>query len=320
MARLTVLDGGLQTLVQDRGRFGWEHLGIARGGALDDLSSTWANRLAGNGDGAAVLECLLRGMAVSPSGDVWIATAGAAEVTVNGRRYPAWAGFHVPAGSKVALGRLSGARAYLAVHGGIDVAPVLGSRSTNLEGGFGGFAGRALRRGDEIPVGNAPGTVPEGEIWRCPEIPMLQRPLTVRVLPGPRDDTWAAEAVAWLERTPFAVMPQSSHVGVRLTGEIHPAPGAGEEASQPMPVGAVQITPEGLPVVLLASRGTIGGYPVPGTVISADLWLLGQARPGDAVQFRAVGMAEAREAALAMASRKDAMSPTRIALNRRSIS
>lgn len=285
MTVIRVLNPGLQTTVQDRGRFGWEHLGVARGGALDDIAFAWVNRLAGNDTGAAVLESLLLGITVSPSDDAWLATAGAEEVMVNGRRLPAWAGFHVPAGSEVSIGGYTGARAYLTVRGGIDVESVLGSRSTNLEGGFGGLDGRALRVGDELRAGHADGAMPEGEIWRCPEVPALDRPLTVRLLPGPATGPWSRGAQEWLGRTAFNVSPQSSHLGLRLTGVRLGEAGTGADASQPMPVGAVQIAPDGLPLVLLRSRGTIGGYPVPATAVSADIRLLGQARPGDAVRF-----------------------------------
>lgn len=309
---LRVVEAGLQTTVQDGGRVGREHMGIARGGALDHLAYGWANALAGNSAGEAVLECLLRGVTVAPSADVWIASAGAADVTVNGRPFPAWAGFRVPAGGELRLGRAAGARAYLAVRGGIDVAPVLGSRSTNLEAGFGGFQGRALRLGDEIPVGSAGGEVKPGdEIWRCPRPQAAISPMRVRVIAGPLADAWSGEARRWLATTEFTVQPDSNHMGIRLGGQQLASPPAGGEVSQPMPVGAVQITPAGQPVVLMRSRGTVGGYPVPATVASADLWLLAQARPGAIVRFEETSRAEAVAAA-----QPASFVPHRIALRR----
>lgn len=316
---LCVRAPGPLSAVQDRGRYGWEHVGIARGGAADDLASTWANTLAGNSDDSAVLECLLGGLCVSPSRDAWISATGAAEVTVDGRRFPSWAGFWVRAGSAICLARLSGARGYLAVSGGIAVEPVLGSRATNLEAGFGGFLGRRLREGDQVPIGVCAGAAVHGdEIWRCPRPAIDGPPHHVRVMVGWGQADWNAYVVGWLQDTTFRVAPQSNHMGVRLTGQSLAMTPDGTGLSQPMPVGAVQITPSGQPVVLLNARGTVGGYAVAATVISADLRILGQALPGDEVRFRVIGREEAVKAARIAHRQRIGMIAQRVALNRKS--
>lgn len=315
-ASLRVLEGGLRTTVQDRGRFGWEHVGVARGGALDGFAYAWVNRLAGNPDGTAVLECLLRGPRIAVTDDVWLATAGVEVVTVNGRRFPAWSGFAVSAGSEIGVEQLSGARGYLSVRGGIVVEPVLGSRSTDLESGFGGYHGRSLQPGDVLPVGAPESPAPRDELWRCAQPPATGRPLQIRVTSGPLQDSWAAGALKWLRSAEFSVNPQSSHMGIRLDGPLIEATGSGREASEPMPIGAVQVTTAGLPLVLLNGRGTVGGYPVPATVISADLWLLGQARPGDRLRFEVITTQEALEAGVEALHHRETLEPVRVALRR----
>src|SRR5436305_3829244 len=151
MTSVTVIDPGLQTTVQDAGRVGWEHLGVPRGGAMDFAAFRWANRLAGNGSDLAVLESVLQGVAASADDDVWVGITGAGRVEVDGRLYPPWSGFLLSAGSVLRISRLQGARCYVAVHGGIDLAPVLGSRSTYLPAHLGGLDGRALRVSDRLP-------------------------------------------------------------------------------------------------------------------------------------------------------------------------
>lgn len=311
-----MVDAGAHTTIQDRGRFGWEHLGIAQGGASDDLALLWVNRLAGNPDDRAVLECVLRGFRLVPALDMWIATAGARDVAVGGRRFPRWAGFHVRAGSEVQVSGLTGARAYLAVHGGLDGDVVLGSRSTHLEAGFGGFGGRALRAGDDVPVLDPESGMPEDELWRCARPPVLSGPVTARAVPGPVEDAWSDETRRWLQETTFTVMPQSNHVGVRLTGGVPPTLPSGDGISEPQPVGAIQVAPMGEAIVLGRARGTIGGYPSPATVIGPDMWKFGQVRPGDTVRFELLDVRTAGEEARAERERRSLMQPQRIRLRR----
>jgi KipI family sensor histidine kinase inhibitor len=291
---LRIVQPGLLTVVRDRGRSGWEALGIARDGALDPYAYTWVNRLAANPPDAAVLEATLLGPTIVVIDDCWLATTGA-QVTVDGREYPPWAGFWVLAGATVAITKIAGARAYLTVHGGIAVEPVLGSRSTDLESHFGGYQGRSLRTGDIVPVGiTAPLAVDPGQSLQHPTPPYHEQPLTIEVVPGPRQDEFPPEALPLLLSSTFTLSPHSNHMGLRLDGAVIPAPPRGSRISEPMPVGGVQVTPTGQPIILLSARGTIGGYPLLATVTTPSSWKLGQARPGDQLVFRAVSVEEAQ--------------------------
>lgn len=291
---------GLLATVQDRGRFGWEHAGITRGGAADLPAYLWANRLARNDDDAAVLEMTLLGVRVTPSTSCWVATTGAVEVRVDGAERPVWAGFWLQAGSVLEVKKLDGARAYLALNGGIQVEPVLGSRSTNLESGFGGFEGRALRPGDRLPLGPAAVTLGPHQVLRHPHPPRYASPVVACVVLGPRLSAFEPEAPMVLLNAQFRISPRSNHVGLRLDGTAIPAPPRGTRISEPMPIGGVQITPAGQPIVLLGGRGTIGGYPLLATVTMRSVWALGQARPGDEVRFQSVTPQEARAATVAV--------------------
>ena len=294
IAFLRIESSGLLTTVQDRGRFGWEHIGIARGGAADLPAYIWANRLAMNEDDAAVIEMTLLGIQVSASLDCWIASTGALEVRVDGAERPRWAGFWLQAGKTLEVKTLNGARAYLAVNGGIQVEPVLGSRSTNLESSFGGFAGRALRQGDKLPLVPTALSYAQNYILRHPHPPTAEKSLEVSVVLGPRLSAFHPDAPKALLASRFRVSPQSNHVGLRLDGALIPSASSGSRISEPMPVGGVQITPAGQPIILLGGRGTIGGYPLLATVAMSSVWALGQVRPGDEVGFRPVTAEEAR--------------------------
>jgi antagonist of KipI len=280
--------------IQDAGRRGWEHLGIPRGGATDFLAYSWSNCLAQNEPGMAVIESLLQGLTLKVLKDTYLSTAGFAEVKVDGETLPGWAGFPVHAGSTMSCGTPEGARGYLAVHGGVLVPEALGSRSTNLESRFGGFEGRPLETGDTLAVGTW--TEPPLAIsLRHSHPPSIQRPLTARVVMGPGVEEFSSRSVGDFLATTYTMSPQSNHVGIRVDGAPIEAGSRWSRLSEPMPIGGVQITPAGQPVILLNARGTIGGYPVIATVITPDVWRLGQLRPGDEVRFSEIPFDEARE-------------------------
>ncbi|CAB1129195.1 putative 5-oxoprolinase subunit C [Candidatus Hydrogenisulfobacillus filiaventi] len=298
---IRVMDPGLLATVQDTGRFGWEDYGVARGGALDPVALAWANRLAENPVWAAGVEFTWTGGRLQIERDLLLAVTGAVSVALDGAELPPWSGFWAPAGSEVVVGPPAGARAYLAVHGGIAVPRVLGSRSTDLAGAFGGLEGRRLRAGDVLPVGAAPapGLVPGRVRSLCRPLPPPPAVVTLAAVPGPRDDLLAPETVAAFWGRSFRVSPAADRMGIRLEGRLPgPAPGGGL-LSEGMAVGAVQVPPDGSPIVLLAARGTMGGYPVVATVSTGDLPVLGQLRPGQVVRFRAVDAAAARRRSLA---------------------
>lgn len=290
---LEIIRPGAQTTVQDLGRPGWEAMGIPIGGAVDRRAFVWANRLAGNHAGLAGLECLLSGPTIRLHQPALVATAGVTNPMLDGRSMPSWSGFEAPAGGLLTCETLTGARGYIAVAGGIDVPFIMGSRSTNVESGFGGWMGRGLVAGEHLPTGLASHHRPDVD---PPPRPDNQAdPLTARVVLGPRSDDFTLGEIAVFLDATFRMTPQSNHIGIRLEGPRIESLSRGDRLSEPMPVGGVQITPAGQPVILLAARGTMGGYPVIATVVTPDLWRLGQARPGERVRFSEISLERAQE-------------------------
>ena len=252
---LHVREVGASVLVQDLGRPGWAHLGVPRSGALDAPAAALAQRIVGNPADAAVLEVLLGGLAATSDHGVWVAVTGApCEVTVDDRQREFGAAVWLPAGGTLRLGRPgSGLRSYLAVAGGIVVEPVLGSRSTDTLGGVGPSP---VGVGDVLPV---------GETTHAPvpvDTPRPPTPGPLRLLPGPRADRIAGDAVDLLCRTSYTVSPDSDRIGLRLLGDPLPLAATDELPSEGMVLGAVQVPPDGRPVVFLADHPTTGGYPV----------------------------------------------------------
>lgn len=292
---LEIVEASVSTTVQDLGRPGLEALGVPAGGPADPEGFFWANRLAANPPQAAALEATLTGLAVRLTVGTWVATTGAWHVSVDGQPRPPWAGFWLPAGALLRLRDFSGARAYLAVAGGIAVEPVLGSRSTNLLSGFGGGTGRALEAGDRLPFCAVPPPEAPGRVWRHPDPPRLPAVITLRLIWGPRHYRFADTAFARLLSSEYRVSPHSDRVGIRLEGPALPAvPDHGRQPSEAMPVGGLQVPPDGRPILLMPDRGTTGGYPLLACVASMDFARLGQLRPGHRVRFTAVPLALAQ--------------------------
>jgi biotin-dependent carboxylase-like uncharacterized protein len=278
---LTVLATGPLTTVQDAGRPGQGALGIGRSGACDRAAAALANRLVGNDPDAAVLEVTLGGLALRAGADLLVATTGA--------RCPGSPAHNAPhrlaAGAELRLGLpATGLRTYLAVRGGIAVDPVLGSRATDLLSGLGP---PALSAGDVLPVGEATGPPPGVDLAPVPD--PAGGELTVRLLPGPRADWFAADAAAVLTGTGWTVTGESNRIGLRLDGPPLERVRPGELASEGMVRGALQVPPSGLPVLFLADAPVTGGYPVIGYVDDADVDRCGQLRPGQTVRFRGAG-------------------------------
>ncbi|MFF4173599.1 biotin-dependent carboxyltransferase family protein [Streptomyces sp. NPDC001744] len=278
---LAVVRAGALTTVQDLGRPGYAHLGVPRSGALDPAAVRLVNRLVGNAEGAAVLETTLDGCAVRPGRAVTAAVGGApCAVRVDGRPAPWGTAFRVAAGSVLDVGpAVRGLRAYVAFGGGIGVEPVLGSRSTDLLSGL----GPAPLGGEEVlPLG--PGTDAPGPV-DAPPWPGPPEVLVLRVRFGPRDAWFTPGALRTLATRAYRVSPASNRIGLRLEGPALERALPGEPASEGMVLGAVQVPPDGRPVVFLADHPTTGGYPVVGVVREADLGAAAQAVPGTAVRF-----------------------------------
>ncbi|WP_106401914.1 5-oxoprolinase subunit C family protein [Actinocorallia populi] len=279
---IEVLRPGPLATVQDLGRPGLAELGVPVSGAADAAALTLANRLVGNPEGAAALELTLGGARLRFARPSWVALTGApAPWTLDGRPSPVNAPCFVPAGATVDVGvPARGLRTYLAVRGGIAVEPVLGSRATDLLSGLGPAP---LAAGDRLPVGEAAGEFPEVDVAPVPGPPADP---VLHVVPGPRDDWFAPGALALLTGSPYEVTSQSNRVGVRLAGPVLPRTREGELPSEGMVTGALQIPPNGLPILFLTDHPTTGGYPVLAVVTTPDLPLAAQLRPGDHVRFR----------------------------------
>jgi biotin-dependent carboxylase-like uncharacterized protein len=275
---LTVLECGPLTTVQDAGRVGQAALGIGRSGACDRASYRLANRLVGNDPGAAVLEVTFGGLAVRAEQGVTVATTGARCQGATAHNAPVW----LPAGGELRLGPPgSGLRTYLAVRGGIEVEPVLGSRSTDVLAGLGP---EKVTAGDVVPVGEPRGDMPSVDV--APVDDPAGGELVVRVLPGPRLDWFAGDSWASLTGQVYGVSNDCDRVGVRLEGDPLERSRNGELPSEGMMRGALQVPPSGTPVLFLADHPVTGGYPVIGYVVDADVDRCAQLRPGQTVRFR----------------------------------
>jgi antagonist of KipI len=265
---------GLQTSVQDLGRFGYAHLGISASGAADALALRAGNLLVGNAENAAGIEMTLTGGTFEFEDDTVAVLTG----SDFGAGVPLWSPFEIKAGQALRCGRTrSGARCYLCVRGGIDAPKAMGSASAHLLTGVGG---RALRAGDELAIGG-------GAIRRRGKAPHLPRPgqdeAALRVTEGPQGEWFGEE----LYRAAYRVSEESNRLGLRLRGPAIPSP-PGHMITEGVPLGAVQVPPDGQPIILFVEHQTTGGYPKPANVISADFWRLGQLRPRDEVRFERV--------------------------------
>lgn len=264
---IEVVDPGLLTTIQDIGRPGYAHLGVPPSGAVDRRSLEAGNQLVGNPPGAPALEATLIGPRLRFDRPTLVALSGACSTRVELVR-------------ELDVGRATdGARIYVCIHGGIDVEPVLGSCSTDLLTGLGP---RPLRAGDKLRVGDAPDDT--SIILSTP--PRSNR---LRVVPGPRDDWFAPEALDVLCGTDWKVTPASNRVGLRLDGPELPRARHDELLSEGLVTGALQVPPNGRPILLLNDHPTTGGYPVIAVVHSDDLPSAGQLAPGDVVQLTLSG-------------------------------
>ena len=291
---IRVLSPGLLTTVQDLGRPGLGALGVPRGGAADAHALRLGNLLLGNDEGAAALEATLVGPTLVFEEEASVALAGAPfAATLDGEELATWSAAPVRAGGKLVLGRAaSGARAYICIRGGIDVPHLLGSRSTDVATGFGGFEGRALKAGDLLSVGEDR-LAPRGRRVDAAAARWSGPRRILRVTPGPQQHWFSPESVASFLSRPFRVSASSSRTGVRLEGEPLVAPDR-SLVTEGVVAGAVQVPAGGLPIVLLVEHPSTGGYPKIANVISADLSALAQLRPGDEVRFAPVSFDEAR--------------------------
>ena len=261
---------------------------------MDRVSFIVANRLVGNPDGAAALECTVTGPRLEVGAPTTIAVTGAEmPVTVNGSEAPSWAAIPVRPGDIVRVGSArAGLRGYVAFAGGIEVPLVLGSRSTYLRGRLGGLEGRALSRGDALRLFPAPAPAPRALASRPVD---FEREPTLRVVLGPQADRFTDEGIAALLGHGYAVLPQSDRMGVRLAGPPVTHRSGHDIISDGIALGSLQVPGDGQPIALLVDRQSTGGYTKVATICSFDIGRLGQVKPGQEVRFAALTVAEAHE-------------------------
>ncbi|MGE5255318.1 MAG: biotin-dependent carboxyltransferase family protein [Hyphomicrobiales bacterium] len=295
-----VLSPGILSTVQDLGRFGYARYGVAPSGALDAFAVRVGNLLVGNDEHAAVLETTLMGLRLKVLRDGVVAvTGGDLQPRRAGERLAMWRSHLVREGEIIAFsGPSSGLRAYIAVAGGIHVPVVMGSRSTNLASGFGGFEGRMLRKGDILGVDSTADIACYTGRSIAPElVPVYASPWRLRVVWGPQDDHFSEEGKHSFVTAAFTVSPDSDRTGIRLKGPVvDRRPGVEESIiSEGILPGAIQVPGDGQPIIILGETAS-GGYRKIATVISADLSLLGQVTPGDSASFEAVSLEAAVQA------------------------
>jgi antagonist of KipI len=284
---LLVVEPGLLTTVQDRGRHGWASFGVPAAGALDEEALRLANRLAGNAEGAAALEVTLVGPVLRAAGDLEIAVAGGAFGPAPGKV------LRLGDGELVPFAAAAGAtRAIVAIGGGIDVPLVLGSRSTCLSGHFGGFQGRRLVRGDFLAVFSASASPLEEARVDLPQPGAGD--VVLRAIAGPHEAEFDADARAVFWDTPWKILAESNRMGLRLSGPSLGLVETASRVSEGTTPGSVQVTADGHPIVLLAEGPTTGGYPKIAVVAAVDLGLFARTPPGRTVRFERISLVDAR--------------------------
>jgi biotin-dependent carboxylase-like uncharacterized protein len=296
MSALAIVAPGLQTTIQDRGRFGYQAFGVPISGALDSEAHEIANCLAGNPADAPCLEILYQGPTIEVEAQsVRVAVAGeGAEIELIGaqiRSLGGWRSLTLARGDRFRVRGLGTACAYIAVAGGFAIEPVLGSASTYVRGGFGGWQGRALRAGDRLPLHRD--SAEERQEMALPAPPDAGIDRTIRIVLGPQQDRFTDRAIEALLGAEFKVSKQADRMGIRLDGALLAHRGDYNIVSDGIATGAIQVPGSGQPILLLADHQTTGGYPKIATVISADLPMVGRRRPGDRIRFGAVDVAAA---------------------------
>ncbi|PYU27652.1 MAG: hypothetical protein DMG32_05830 [Acidobacteria bacterium] len=294
MSAILVQKPGLFTTIQDLGREGFGPMGVSASGAADPISLRIGNRLVGNPAGAAALEMTLVGGVFTFERAAVIAVTGADfSPSVDGIPLPMWTSIKIQEKQTVALGASrSGARAYLCIQGGIAVEPFLGSASTHVLSGLGGFEGRALRNGDRLDLG-APNPLFRKETLSPKVLESLQPRKLIRVTNGTQSDWFANSSWNIFCESTFRITEQSNRMGTRLEGPPIPVDPSREMITEGVSLGAIQVPPSGQPIILFVEQQTTGGYPKIANVISADMHSVGQLRPRDEIRFERIEMNEA---------------------------
>jgi antagonist of KipI len=295
MSVIQVQEPGLLTTVQDLGRGGFGRLGVSPSGAADPISLRLGNRLVANAESAAGLEMtLLGGQFLFPDGAILALTGSDFGAALDGTVVDPWVSIAVRPGQTLRLGPArAGARCYLCVQGGIALKPFLGSASTHILSGLGGFEGRPLRKGDVLQIGAATGPFRRRTVASQARDGLAPRQ-TLRVTPGPQSNWFSDSSLRSFYSGTYRVGEQSNRMGLRLEGAPVTQSSGGEMITEGVSLGAVQVTHGGLPIILFVEQQTTGGYPKIANVISADIHCVGQLRPRDEIRFEQVTLENAR--------------------------
>jgi antagonist of KipI len=305
---------GLQTTVQDLGRRGFQKYGVIASGVMDPYAHRLANILVGNEETKPTIEITLMGPHMTFLADCLFAiTGGDLSPSLDGVPIKMWRPILVRKGCKLSFGKpVSGCRAYLAVTGGIAVSEVMGSRSTYLRAGIGGFNGRALHRGDLVPIG-APSHIIKGFMDRLAKeenkssfiqvdwtlmaqaIPTYQREATVQVIQGRQANLFSKDSLKRFYNQAFQISSDSDRMGYRLKGTQLALKEPKELLSEAVSFGSVQVPPDGQPIILMADRQTTGGYPKIGQIATIDLHKVSQLKPGEFIRFEKITLEEAQQ-------------------------
>lgn len=296
MGGFKVISSGLMTTVQDMGRKGYRQFGVPVSGAMDSRSLMYANLLVGNDADAAALEMTLNGVKIEFEDATCVAvTGGVCEVTLNDVLMPLYETIFIQRGDQLEIGVISeGLRCYLAISGGIAVPEVMGSLSTYMRGGFGGLEGRKLKPGDWLQTG-----ICDIEGFKRRTLPPSLRfkyasNAEIRVVLGPEVETFTERGVETFLGCLYTLSSQCDRMGYRLLGEKVEHQSSADIISNGIVPGAIQVPGSGEPIIMMADAQTTGGYTKIASVISLDLPLLAQMRPGDRIRFKQVSIEEAQ--------------------------
>ncbi len=297
MKDIVIVNPGLYTTVQDRGRWGYQEFGMPVAGAMDDYSLRVANLLVGNYEYDAVLETTLNGPEISFNIDAVVAITGANMVPkVNGYIVPMWRSLSLSKGDVLSFSvSREGTRGYIAFAGGLDIPTVMGSCSTYVRGGIGGYEGRKLKSGDEINLRNGNVSIQQlaNRVIPLQYIPEYKKDCRIRAVLGPQDDCFAEESIEKFFNSEYEVTNDADRMGYRLSGPKLTHKAGADIISDGINLGSIQIPGHGMPIVMMADRQTTGGYTKIATVISTDISLMAQLKPGDKVSFEKIDVQEA---------------------------
>lgn len=299
MKDMVIINPGLYTTVQDRGRWGYQEYGMPVTGAMDDYSLRLANILVGNDEYDAVLETTLNGPEISFNTNVVAAITGANMMPrVNGFTVSMWRSLKLSKGDVLSFDMVrAGTRGYISFAGGLDIPTVMGSRSTYVRGAIGGYEGRKLKSNDEINVRDKDFPIEQlaGRVIPQQYIPQYDDSCIIRVVPGPQDDCFTEESIEKFFSSEYEITKEADRMGYRLSGPQLMHKDGADIISDGINLGSVQVPGHGMPIVMMSDRQTTGGYTKIATVISSDIPVMAQLKPGNKVKFVRIDVREAHK-------------------------